>query len=84
MAAEMAVFGSDGCGSVRDRIRNGENGFIHHSGDYTELCEQLRAAMAEPAKMPEIAAKARETAEHWPVERGQDILARIALTCVAP
>ena len=70
MAAGLAVMGSDGCGSVIDRIRHGENGLIHRAGDVEELGGQIAQILQDPRSLRTMGDEARRTAEDWPVSRG--------------
>lgn len=77
MASEMVVFGSSGCGSVKDRITDGINGYIHPPGSWKLLAEQLEIAVRTPTAIHALASEARKTSEEWPVQRGCDVVARV-------
>jgi len=84
MAAGMVVLGSDSCGSVRDRIRHGENGFAHSTGDVDELAAQIGHLLAHPEIVTDIGLKARQTAEDWPVSRGVQIVKSVLIDAKSP
>lgn len=77
MAASLVVMGSDACGSVRDRIESGVNGFMHRAGDFHHLAEQIGQVVDNPSLLTDMGQKARATAELWPVERGVSIVERL-------
>lgn len=70
MASGVGIFASDACGAAQDRIVHGENGMIHHAGSVEELAEQLVEVFRNPHRLAAMGARARETAEQWPVEKG--------------
>jgi glycosyltransferase involved in cell wall biosynthesis len=72
MAASLVVMGSDVCGSVLDRIKSGENGFVHSAGNWLQLAEQIEFLFNKPSILSDLGQKARETAELWPFDRGLD------------
>ena len=74
MAAGAVVLGSDACGSVRDRIKHGVNGFIHAAGNIQELADQVAYLLRHPEVMKDIGTLARRTAEEWPASRGISII----------
>jgi glycosyltransferase involved in cell wall biosynthesis len=77
MAAGLVVLGSEATAAVRDRIRHGENGFVHRTGDVDELARQIGALLTHPELIRRIGQEARRTAEEWPVERGVQIIKSI-------
>ncbi len=77
MAAGLVVLGSEATAAVRDRIRHGENGFVHPTGNVDELARQIGHLLKHPGIIPEIGHQARRTAEEWPVERGVHIIKSI-------
>ena len=68
------VVGSDVCGNVEDRIISGVNGFSFPSENVDELARIMLDLVHHPSRLPEIGARARKTAETWPVERGVAIV----------
>ena len=68
------IIGSDSCGASADRIIHGLNGFSFPSGDVDELTRIMLDPVHHPAKLLEIGAQARKTAEAWPVQRGVEIV----------
>ena len=78
MASGVVVLGSDTAGSVVDRIEHGVNGFIHRTGDVDELAHQLAQLIEHRARLPELSAAARRTAEQFPVARGVELWKRLA------
>lgn len=77
MAAGMVVLGSAASGSVRDRVANGVNGFIHSAGNVQELADQIVNLMKNPGNISMIGERARQTAEQWPASRGVTIIQSI-------
>lgn len=82
MASGMAVLGSDACGSVRDRIRDRENGMIHRAGDVEELALHVSRVLTHPLAIKQMGVAARQTAEAWPASRAVQILKTI-MECTA-
>jgi glycosyltransferase involved in cell wall biosynthesis len=74
MAAGLVVLGSDASGSVQDRIRDGENGFVHHAGDDIALAANIAELLRNRARIGPMSAAAQRTAEEWPVSRGVAIV----------
>jgi glycosyltransferase involved in cell wall biosynthesis len=74
MAAGCVVLASDVCGSAVDRIDSGVNGFLHRSGDWQELSDQVRALVSDRARLARMGQLARKTAEAWPIERGIELI----------
>ena len=77
MASEMVILGSNGCGSVKDRINDGINGYIHPVGSWRLLAKQLETVLRTPTAIHALASQARKTSEEWPVQRGCDVLADV-------
>jgi glycosyltransferase involved in cell wall biosynthesis len=69
MACGLAVIGSDAAGSAIDRIKHGENGLLHRAGDIDHLADQIAFLIKNPKKIAIMGAKARATAEEWPIGR---------------
>jgi glycosyltransferase involved in cell wall biosynthesis len=74
MSWSRVVIGSEVCGNVEDRIIPGVNGFAFPTEDVGELTGIMLDLVRHPEKLPEIGARARKTAEAWPVERGVAIV----------
>jgi glycosyltransferase involved in cell wall biosynthesis len=68
------VIGSAVCGNVEDRIIPGVNGFAFPSEDVDELARIMLDLVRHPSRLPDIGARARKTAEAWPVARGVAIV----------
>jgi glycosyltransferase involved in cell wall biosynthesis len=77
MAAGAVVLGSDASGSVRDRIVDGVNGFVHSAGNVQQLARQIANLMENPGRISMIGERARQTAEEWPALRGVAIIESI-------
>lgn len=60
MNSGCAVVASDAIGAVPYLIRNGENGFVYHSGNLNELAEKTIELLQSPEKQRELG----ETAYH--------------------
>ena len=83
MAAGAVVLGSEATGAVRDRIRDGENGLVHPTGDAEALAAQLSALAGNRERIHSLGAAAAATAREWPLARGVRIIRRL-LDGVAP
>lgn len=81
MACGLPVMGSDAAGSVVDRVVDGVNGYIFHSGDADHLAERLISAFGERHRWPEMGRAARQSAEQWPVSRSISTLKTIFRSC---
>lgn len=77
MAAGIPVIGSDMAGSVVERVKNGENGFVISSTDIEGLTESLIKFIANPSLIENMSYAARQTAEEWPVERAEQVISSI-------
>ena len=82
MAAGLPVLGSDACGSVRERVVNGENGFTHRAGDAATLADHMERIAADPADRSMLGGHALATSNVWGVDRCvtvlRDTLSRLA------
>ena len=74
MAAGVPVIGSEGAGTVVERVEHGVNGLIFRNENVGELAAHLAHFLAHPEGIPQMGAEARKTAEAWPPERGARIL----------
>jgi glycosyltransferase involved in cell wall biosynthesis len=74
MASGLVVIGSDATAAVLDRVRNGENGFIHDSENPQSLVKCIAAALSDPNGTASIKSAARITAEKWPLSRAVDVV----------
>jgi len=79
MGAGAVVLGSNASGSVRDRVINGVNGFVHDAGDVEQLSEQIEYLMLHPEIIGTIGACSRKTAEKWPAMEGVSTIKEIFL-----
>lgn len=55
LAAGLPVISSDAVGDIRDRIRDGENGYVVPGGDAPALAARMRALATEPALRARLA-----------------------------
>jgi glycosyltransferase involved in cell wall biosynthesis len=69
MAWGLPVLASDQTMSAVDRVRPGESGFIHRVGDSAALADHILYFLNDPAQIAIMGARARQTAEQWPVSR---------------
>ena len=69
MAWGLPVLASHQSMSAVDRVIPGESGFIHPVGDIAALAQQMQYFLQEPSRINRMGAKARLTAEQWPVSR---------------
>lgn len=65
MACGLTVVGSDLAGSVRDRVIDGHNGFIHRAGDIEGCAEKIKVFLQQPEIIPVFRQRSREIAEQW-------------------
>lgn len=70
MSWRKAVVGTDVCGSVKDRIISGENGFSVPVNDVQSLAAVMALMATQPLVRSRIGQNARTTAEKWPVQAG--------------
>lgn len=78
MAAGMAVLGSRCCGSVVDRVVEGESGMLHEPGGVSDLAEDIAWCLDHPVEVERMGREAERTAARWPVERSVDIIRDLA------
>lgn len=74
MAASCVVMASDVSGSAVDRISSGFNGYLHSAGNWQMLAEQIKDFLKKLDQIGIVGARARSTAEEWPVERGVEVI----------
>ncbi|NQU42069.1 glycosyltransferase family 4 protein [bacterium] len=75
MAWGVPVVGSEGAGTVLERVKDGVNGLVVPADAPKALAEALRRVVSDRDLRGGMAERARETAEAWPPERGARILA---------
>ena len=74
MAAGLPVLGSDACGSVRERVRHEENGFVHHAGDVAVLAEHMRALAADSGLRTRMGRSALHISKARGIDHCADVL----------
>ncbi len=79
MAQGKPVMASDKTMAALDRIQPGINGFIHTTGDTEQMAEQMSFFIQRPDQIDKMGKGARHTAVEWPVERGVEIIKKIAV-----
>ena len=67
MTWAMPVIGTDVAGSVVDRVEPGRNGFVHRPGDVSALTRHMQFFTDDPGQAAAFGARARETAQQYPV-----------------
>lgn len=78
MSCGLPVIGSDTAGSVLDRVKEGENGFIHKSGNTESLTEKLKLVFKLTEKeIIRLGQNARKTALDWPVEYNKSVIKKV-------
>jgi glycosyltransferase involved in cell wall biosynthesis len=77
MAAGLPVLGSDACGSVRERVVQGENGFVHGAGDAGALAEHMRTVASDAALRVGLGRRALDTSRAWGVEHCVTVLRKV-------
>jgi glycosyltransferase involved in cell wall biosynthesis len=66
LTAGLPVLGSTGCGSVVDRVKPGETGWIFKNGELADLVEKLEAIVAcDFPKLRAMGDSARASMEEW-------------------
>ena len=81
MAAGLPVLGSFVCGTVRERVEDGVNGFRHHAGDHRTLARHLCEVASSPALRTELGRRALETSRKWGLERSAAVLREVLCRC---
>ena len=74
MSFGRAVIGSDQCGSVQERVRDGVNGYSFRAGHLDELVAAMSRLAEDHEHLISTQLEARRTADTWPLERGVDIV----------
>jgi glycosyltransferase involved in cell wall biosynthesis len=78
MAAGMAVLGSSACGSVVDRVSDGESGWVHPPGSIEGLADHVEWCLRNPGAVSDMGMRGQKTAARWPVERSVAIVRDLA------
>lgn len=68
MAAGKPVLGSAACGTVRERVKHGENGFVHQPGDSAALAEHMCTVASSADVRNRLGAEAFKTSDKWGIE----------------
>jgi phosphatidylinositol alpha-1,6-mannosyltransferase len=74
MALAVPVIGSDGAGSVLERVEHGISGLIYKAEDIQALADCMVRMIDQPQERICMGRKARETAEQWSPSRGAIII----------
>jgi glycosyltransferase involved in cell wall biosynthesis len=77
MAAGLPIIGSNKAGSVVERVKDGESGYIVDSNDIEGLAEAIMSFIKTPSLVETMGQASRKTAEEWPVERAESIIKSI-------
>lgn len=78
MSSGLPVIGSEAAGSVKDRVVEGDNGYLHRPGNVEELYEKIvRMIRLTHETRRAMGERARETALRWSVEYNAGVLADI-------
>jgi len=81
MAAGLPVLGSDACGSVRERVVDGENGFVHSSGDAAALAQHMLTMIVSPETCLRMGRAALRTSRTCGIDHSvrvlRDVLTRV-------
>lgn len=78
MAAGLPILGSTACGSVRELVREGIDGFHHAPGDASTLGRQLALLARDPARRKELGASSRAAVEPWGAGYAAEILRAVS------
>jgi Glycosyltransferase len=69
MACGMIIIGSSKAGSVSDRVTDGYNGYVHVSGDLSDIHRCINIMCTKNKReLLEMKRNSRETAEQWPID----------------
>lgn len=68
------VVGSDACGSVQERVRDGINGFSFRAGDESDATRALFSLTKDSDTLENASVAARESSESWPISRAVAII----------
>jgi glycosyltransferase involved in cell wall biosynthesis len=79
MASGLVVVGSEATVAVLDRVRNGENGYLHQSDDSGGIARIIAEVLAQPEQANRVKLAARKTAEDWPISRGVALVKTILM-----
>jgi glycosyltransferase involved in cell wall biosynthesis len=74
MATGLPIIGSNKAGSVVERVKHGENGFVIDSTDIDGLAGAIMEFIKDPSLVKKMSVASRKTAEEWPVERAGEII----------
>lgn len=74
MTAGLPILGSSACGTVRDRVTDGLNGFTHSAGDVDALAGHMEAIAASPRLSAEMGARSLDISREWGVERAAGVI----------
>lgn len=74
MASGLPILGSDASGSVVDRVKHGESGFVHRAGDIPELSSHCASLIGNPTLCRKMGMNSRRVACEWPVSRGVELI----------
>lgn len=74
MSLGIPVVGSEGAGSVIERVVEGYNGFRYNQEDYKTLSDILMKCFINRELLNSLGINARKTAEKWPPEKGVEII----------
>ena len=78
MASGLPVVGSLAAGSVRDRVVDGDNGYVHEAGDVEALAAKLATILALPAEARRtLGRRARDTALAWHVDYHAGVMRKV-------
>ena len=74
LANGIPVIGSSLAGSVVERVKDGENGFIISPDSPQVLADKIKAIYNDRTLLKGMSVNARKSAEEWPVEKGLKIV----------
>jgi glycosyltransferase involved in cell wall biosynthesis len=80
MACGKPVLASDLTFAALDRVQPGVSGLIHPAGDVAAIARDIAQLIQTPQLIAEMGAKARATANQWPLERAVAIIHSIAFS----
>jgi len=77
MAAGLPILGSRACGSVRERVIHGENGFIHDPGDAVALSEHMSRIASDPGGAQSMGLRSLAVSRAWGIDAATEVVRRV-------
>jgi glycosyltransferase involved in cell wall biosynthesis len=84
MVSGLPVVVTDRCGSIRDIVRDGDNGFVYPAGDADTLAERLDELAESHDLRERMGQRSREIIAGWDFERGVAGVREALAACRCP